>query len=429
MTADPIFWSYSLAPDVSFEAQGARVLIRSHLDQHSAEQPDCLANLERLSQGPCHEHDLEGAAVPALLYQLSQWGYLTRSLNGKDGMLAACIPNHAPQNVPLQTDPETPIKLSSHAIASLSESVLTFEVPGAWARLALWDPHVSALLPDLAAGSTAQALAAKHPALGHLALCEVLKLMQLCGLFTQPDQALAPHEAWFHSHTRLGYRRAPIGKRAGPPDPETAPKARAGTIKLEKPNPKTLAQNDPPFATVSAQRQSLREPGRDALTKAQLSELLFRTLHARNGRRPYPSGGKVYPLEAYLNIGACADIAPGLYHYDPHDHSLSQVAPEDPRCQKLRQDAAAAAGITSTPQVLIHFAARTRDMQKSYGGLSYSLILKEVGAIYQTVMLASTAMGLASCPLGTGNAVNFRGIVGICENPIGTVGEIMVNTI
>ena len=85
--------------------------------------------------------------------------------------------------------------------------------------------------------------------------------------------------------------------------------------------------------------------GRDpfALTSGQLSEFLFRTLHERGGRRPYPSGGACYPLKAYLAVHRCRGIAPGLYAYDPTRHELITVSEPGPGLDRLLADAAAAA--------------------------------------------------------------------------------------
>jgi SagB-type dehydrogenase family enzyme len=192
--------------------------------------------------------------------------------------------------------------------------------------------------------------------------------------------------------------------------------------------PRLLAE-DPPYAVVSERRQSTRRQGSDPLTFGQLSEFLFRTLHQRRGRRPYPSGGSCYPLHAYVAVHRCLGIVPGLYAYDPAHHELSWAGEPGPGLDELLADAAEAASIAQTPQILLVLAARYERTHRVYGDLSYSLILKEVGAVFQAAMMAAAAMGVGACPLGCGNSLLFADLVGV--NPLTevSVGEMMIGSL
>ena len=158
----------------------------------------------------------------------------------------------------------------------------------------------------------------------------------------------------------------------------------------------------------------------------QLSEFLFRTLHEKSGRRPYPSGGACYPLKAYIGVHQCSGVSPGLYAYSPTRHELVRVSEPEPRLDSLLSDAAAAAGVERPPQILIVLAARFSRTQRVYGNSSYSLILKEVGAVFQAAMMAAAAMGLATCPLGCGNSLQFSDLAGVEPLTETSVGEMMV---
>ena len=65
-------------------------------------------------------------------------------------------------------------------------------------------------------------------------------------------------------------------------------------------------------------------------------------------------------------------------------------------------------------------------MRKYYPRLAYSLILKEVGAIMQTMMLAARVTGLDSCPLGCGNETLISKLIGTDSALEPTVGELML---
>jgi hypothetical protein len=86
-----------------------------------------------------------------------------------------------------------------------------------------------------------------------------------------------------------------------------------------------LLAEDPPYALVAERQQSIWQQGLMPPKSAQLSEFLFRTLHQREGRRPYPSGGACYPLNAYVAVHRCLGIASGLYAYGPASHELITV--------------------------------------------------------------------------------------------------------
>jgi hypothetical protein len=61
-----------------------------------------------------------------------------------------------------------------------------------------------------------------------------------------------------------------------------------------------------------------------------------------------------------------------------------------------------------------------------YGDLSYSLILKEVGAVFQMAMMAAAAMGLGACPLGCGNSLLFARLARTSPAGEVSVGELML---
>jgi SagB-type dehydrogenase family enzyme len=128
-------------------------------------------------------------------------------------------------------------------------------------------------------------------------------------------------------------------------------------------------------------------------------------------------------------VHRCLGVVPGLYAYDSALHELISVGEPGPGFDRLLADAAEAANIEGPPQILLVLAARYWRTQRVYGSLSYSLILKEVGAVFQVAMMAAAAMGLATCPLGCGDSILFSQLVGVDPLIESSVGELMLGTL
>jgi SagB-type dehydrogenase family enzyme len=139
--------------------------------------------------------------------------------------------------------------------------------------------------------------------------------------------------------------------------------------------------------------------------------------------RPYPSGGSAYELELYLTVGNCEGLARGFYHYDADRHAL---VPIGERAQELEAQLAAAEfamGAPAAPQALITIAARFDRVSWKYSSLAYSLILKDVGVLIQTLYLMATDMGLGGCAIGTNNIDLFAKMTGLEFHVEGPVGQ------
>jgi SagB-type dehydrogenase family enzyme len=142
--------------------------------------------------------------------------------------------------------------------------------------------------------------------------------------------------------------------------------------------------------------------------------------------RPYPSGGGLYELEVYPLVNRCEGLSPGLYRYDGSTHSLEYVAAMDPDGRQLVDDARAASRMRGEPHVLLLLAARFMRVNWKYESVAYSLILKNVGVLQQTMYLVATAMGLAACALGGGNSDVFCRLAGTDFWHETTVGEFLL---
>jgi SagB-type dehydrogenase family enzyme len=80
------------------------------------------------------------------------------------------------------------------------------------------------------------------------------------------------------------------------------------------------------------------------------------------------------------------------------------------------------------PQVLLIIAARFDRFRPATEALAYPLILKETGALAQTVCLVAASMGLAAYELGTGDGAAFAEAAGLPPMVESSVGELVIGS-
>ncbi|MFI6934029.1 SagB family peptide dehydrogenase [Streptomyces sp. NPDC050287] len=252
-----------------------------------------------------------------------------------------------------------------------------------------------------------------------------------------PLEPWSPRELLVHQRSRPGAHDEPVG-RTGELDDEMDNDIDGGgyadsfdgdtVIALPVPDSVRVSAREPGLSEVLAARRSERVDDGMPLTLDQLGELLHRSAADRPaGGRPYPSLGARYPLELYLTVAGGGDLKRGVYHYDPHGHLLSPLDTAPESVDGLLGDAAAHAGMSQEPSVLISMTARYRRMAGSYRGTAYSALLKEVGALQQTLYLVATAMGLGPCALAFGDTETVARAFGLDWRAEPGVGEFVVS--
>ncbi|MDA7965156.1 SagB family peptide dehydrogenase [Ruegeria sp.] len=431
-------WAYGLAPDILFESDEQGVCLKSPAETIRFSAASDVTLVRKLRQGRVSETALSACLAPdvdapnvcaSFLFRLDKHGFLTRFLMQGSQVIAACIPQRAPPGARPDIDPGKPFRLSSQMLLQPRKQGLRAQVPGSWAVLDLLDPRLGSLLFGACDNTEDPQSPTCVPGLEPPVLAALIGLFDWCGLTKDSsDQDHPKHDALFHSHTRLGFRRAQLGK-TGRQAPSVPHPIGISSIPLPLPDMAKLIASDPPHAQVSRQRRSRRVQGAEPISHAQLGELLFRCFYQDNGRRTYPSGGGVYPLTAYLIVNRCDGLKQGLYTYDTLHHGLTMIAEFNSALKSLLKDASAAANCASQTQVLLVFSADMMAMRTAYGDLAYSLVLKEVGAVYQNVQLAGEAMRLATCPLGTGNSVTFAQASGLDIDHAPSVGEMCIGSL
>lgn|GEM_PF-3335517 len=244
--------------------------------------------------------------------------------------------------------------------------------------------------------------------------------------------------AWHH----LGHREPP-------------PAVRPPLSTTFFPLPEGATPPDISLGAALAERSSNREFERRPLSLRTVSALLGASARNAQGAlaerwnqawmpgkyvaRPYASGGARYSSELYLFVGEDGvEATPaGIYRYCPENHRLEQLTTGrsivDPvlgavSSESMIRPPADTPDENVIPPLLIVITSRFGRVTFKYGGVAYDLVLKETGALLQTLYLVTAALGLAGCALGAVPGAS-RAIVRHCSiNPLAepVVGYYMV---
>ena len=337
-----------------------------------------------------------------------------------------------------------PFRLSRFAYVRPDADAFVLESPRTAARMTLSSPAALGLLFQLRTPTTLAALLDGHPPAVRETIAAIVRALEAHEMLTAAGPGAGEddgplrywdfHDLLFHARSRLGRAHRPVGGTyrfgEGPaPGPEAKRYAEADAIPLARPDKDAVRATDPAFVEVAERRRSTRTFG-PPLALDRLGAFLFRTCRVKAGgqRRPYPSGGATYPLEAYLVVDAVDGLAPGLYHYDAAGHALAPLPADAGRLASARAAAGRALGTDAVPPVLLCFTARLGRTAHKYESIAYNLILKEVGGLYQTLWLTAAAMDLAACAVGVGDADLLAGLLGTDYYAEPSVGEFVLGT-
>jgi SagB-type dehydrogenase family enzyme len=397
--------------------------------------------------------------IDLLVHRLARHGLLEYRL-GRAGdkndqvVIEPQVPEYWPRT-PKLGDADT-IVLSRFAYLRRRGDEMVLESPRAGALFRIGDPKVAAALAQL---STAQHIKKFRRQDGFPGI-EILALLVDCQMLLKVDAASGDgfrvtegddnlvmwdfHDLLFHTHSTEGRQANPLGglypyARMIAPPPAVRPRWPGKKIDLHK----LVAAPSPavsPFAKLLLERHSTREfDPRQPITLAELARFLDQTARIQSKwksevdlgdnspmvaytSRPYPSGGSAYELELYLNVANCAGLARGFYHYDADLHALVPIGAGEQELDAQLMAAGFAMDAPAAPQILITIAARFDRVSWKYSSIAYSLILKDVGVLIQTLYLTATELGLGGCAIGTGNIDLFAKMTGIefhIEGPVG----------
>ena len=397
----------------------------------SAVDPEALAALAQ------EDGFIGQALLSASLQTLDQQGLLQRTLMGSNGPLATL----RPKSGYFRFNPDPPREpdggLSRFAAAGIEDGVTVWSSPLAHAELHLHHPKAAELIWHLARGKALPA-----DLLPQAEISDFMILAGNAGLWPVQEEPAylamwEPHDLAFHVRTRLGRHRQPYGDRYPfeerfPPPPMIKPETQRDFLALPAADPLP----DQPFAQVLATRRSRRDYGETAVDHRALGSLLYHCLNLRHqttdrgmevSQRPTPGGGAIHALEIYPAIHQCQGLNPGLYRYCPDRHGLFHYGEENSELQAILENYQPY--IAGELQVVLLIAARFGRMSWKYRTISYATLLKDLGALYQSLYLVATAMNLAPCAIGNGNSQRFARLTGIPFFEEGTIGEFLLGSL
>ncbi|MGA7803654.1 MAG: SagB family peptide dehydrogenase [Bradyrhizobium sp.] len=199
-----------------------------------------------------------------------------------------------------------------------------------------------------------------------------------------------------------------------------------------------------PFANLLRERHSVRDfDEQRPITLPELAQFLDGTARVLSRwesaldldgggpvldytRRPYPSGGSAYELELYLAVSNCEGLARGFYHYDADAHALVAITVHPQQLDSMLGAAQFALDAPGLPQILVTVAARFGRLSWKYSGIAYSLIMKDVGGLFQTFYLMATEMGLGGCAVGSNDIDLFAQMTRMKFHVEGPVGQFVL---
>jgi SagB-type dehydrogenase family enzyme len=350
------------------------------------------------------------------------------------------------------------IALSRFAYLRRRGKEMVLESPRAGALFSIADPKIAAALATLSQPQKISRYRKERDfpgleLLGLLVDCQILFRLKAGDIdgarASEGDPNLVLwdfHDLLFHTRSTEGRQANPLGglytySRLMQPLPAVRPPWPGQAIDLKSQGNSQGSPSPSPFATLLNARQSIRDfDDEHPVTLAELGALLQSAARVRGkwsapadmddqqgpdvsyASRPYPSAGAAYELEIYAAVHKCEGLSRGFYHYDADRHALTPIEIHPADLEAQLYDAEFAIGASNAPQVLIVIAARFGRVTWKYSSVAYSLILKDVGVLTQTLYLAATDLGLGGCAIGTNNIDRFARMTGldfVIEGPVG----------
>ncbi len=470
-------WSLREDVLVEWESPDGDVVLHSRWGDVSLPRPGAVVceALRRMSLGPVALENIVGEA-PGQLAERTRLHLLldrlqhlvVRSLGLDDARPLLSVVPLAPQSRfrPTAIPAGLPVRMSRFATLRTDGHDCHLESPLSLHRVVLHRAEAMCLIgalsrPTTPAAATTLAASNSGPltphALSYLAASGMVVRALSAPATETPvfdediDPALAgwsPVDLMFHTRSTLGRHDQDFGAtyslgQPRCPEPVVKPPYTGPAILLHRPRWEDLLAADPPLTVAMEGRRSTRDFGAEPLTAEDLGTLLYRAARVRAlivppdgdefspptaSDRPYPSGGAAYELELYVSVNECAGIPRGAYHYDPRGHRLEPVSAFTAPVRELLETSRMAANLSRPAQVLITMTARFRRVSWKYSGLSYSLVLKHVGVVMQTLYLISTAMGLAACAVGSGSIEAAARAFGTDWRTESSVGEFLIGS-
>ncbi|MCA6214610.1 MAG: hypothetical protein PWP49_1512 [Thermococcaceae archaeon] len=166
-----------------------------------------------------------------------------------------------------------------------------------------------------------------------------------------------------------------------------------------------------------AKRRSIRTYKNQPISIEELAQLLWACQGiTHEDKRAAPSAGATYPFEIFVVVGKVEGLQPGIYYYNPLDHSLTLIKEGDFR-RELQEAALNQkwVGDAAVDIVLVAFYERTT---RIYGERGIRYVHMEAGHIGQNIYLQATALGLGTVAIGAFHDDEVAKIIGTEGAPL-----------
>jgi SagB-type dehydrogenase family enzyme len=149
-----------------------------------------------------------------------------------------------------------------------------------------------------------------------------------------------------------------------------------------------------------SKRRSVRNYKDESVRLKDISQLLWAAqgITGDESKRTAPSAGALYPLQIYLVSANVEGLSEGVYHYDPENQTLSQIAEGDKRKQ-LSAAALMQGSIRHCAAVLI-FAADFKRVTSKYFEKGRRYVYMETGHAAQNVFLQAVSLHIGTVTMG-----------------------------
>lgn len=193
----------------------------------------------------------------------------------------------------------------------------------------------------------------------------------------------------FHAQTK--FRRGQLPSVSGKPAP--AFKVYANPLEVAAlPVPK-LEGGRGLWTSLSRSREHISEGG--DLAQLQISQILWSTAGFTYGKqRTHLAVSETSTIETYLVVRSVRDMFPGIYHYNPREHSLEFLKRGDPG--PLLGDALLADVEVDANAAALAFTGVPARLERSAKARAYRYLYLETGAAAQCAVVAAVAMDLVA---------------------------------
>lgn len=339
------------------------------------------------------------------------------------------------------------IRLRENSFLRVESGEFVLEMPDGLARLATTSPNIAALFT-----MTAVPLPADESTIAGLLQQAAIR----CGFFRDDADQMPGipegsgihrwefHDLLFHMRSRIGYNDQPVGpdyRFIGTEEPLPLYESDKAGVTIDLPNHDGELDSSFNLQKAFSLRTSRRKFGDTSLNLDELSKLLFLSCRIKsetrsNGKtllydvssRPSPSGGGCHSLEVYPVVNRCDGLDRGLYRYQPNTHSLLRLESKLSQRHLMIQRAKYMNGGQMEPDVLLVISSRFGRVNWKYRSMSYATVLKDAGALIQTLYLNCEQLQLAGTALGAGNIYQFAKMISRPIPQESSVAEFIIGT-